>query len=136
MFVYIVLKNPFLWFLVTATAYVQGSPIKNNPIKILYFRKCHMNLSQTFTNCMRVFTPYILQISSKQLTQFNRYSSLKFKVHFFQVNMYLSIKYIHLLDNLPDRALQLMHDGPWGHQTISPNINPSSLFFWNAPNFV
>jgi len=43
-----------------------------------------MNSSQTFRPCMRVLIQHIMQIMLKQLTRFNRYSSLNFKVHFFK----------------------------------------------------
>jgi len=61
---------------------------ENNPLeKILYFSNGSTNFSQTVRLCMSVFTQHrpILQISFKQLIRFNKYSSLNFNVHFFQV---------------------------------------------------
>jgi len=76
------------------TRQIQGAPIKNNPLeKLMYIRYGSTSSSQTFALYMRVFTQHILQISLKQLIWFNRYNSLNFKVHFFQVNMQLCAEY-------------------------------------------
>jgi len=61
---------------------------KSNPLgKILYIWNCSRYIYQICRVYRWGFSPHILLILLKLQVQFNRYNSLNFKVHFFQVNM-------------------------------------------------
>jgi len=68
---------------------IHSEPIQNPLEKLLYFSNGSKYLSQTF----RIFAQHILQISTKQLTCFNRHNSSNFSVQFLQMNMQLHTEY-------------------------------------------